>query len=665
MVESILFDNKWVRYTYDFGDEWRHKIVYEKTDEAYSQRYASLLKFKGENFLEDFGGIWSGEAWEAEYRSAFEPEIVEKQLKELVCPVRSYPVELPEKETGLERMFDKLMKQLSEKMAKEGDKYAALTSVSQMTEKIDAWEKFAEDWEEGNEDTWEITVPGCGNAMRQGKTNRELLQALSYKEARDYCKYLQIPVLDTWTKEQMTDALADTLAEHPEYFLYVLFKDEYAELVRLMKLPRGEIKENLENPDIWIKGAVLGLADISVKHGKKGSRAEISFASDAEALLSALTAKERNAVYRKLKSFSDNFGNLIVFYGFIELDALYKIYCQSYGAAIERTEFNRYIYWHERFNNQIQTAVTDEGISYAAVPQVDMETLGRKIRKYAGDLEYAMYPVKDLKKMADNIGARSEWVDILFSCLHFQAGLPQSVTGSVLEDIFCSVMNGDTMPEIMEQLYEALDGFGIKPELALRCDMWVCISGLMLEVELPMLKGRSRTGYGEEKNVSPWTIGMFENAGEKQKADSRTKQIWEFPVEAQEMMHSACSFADSNAMKDLMQLRKREKIQSEEFLYLLASAYITGCRLEEALDILRELEKGSKQAKKAADRLRARLENGADVVDEPWEPLDESWDLMEPMEPLQKPYVRKERKIGRNEPCPCGSGKKYKHCCGR
>ena len=27
--------------------------------------------------------------------------------------------------------------------------------------------------------------------------------------------------------------------------------------------------------------------------------------------------------------------------------------------------------------------------------------------------------------------------------------------------------------------------------------------------------------------------------------------------------------------------------------------------------------------------------------------------------------VKKERKIGRNEPCPCGSGKKYKHCCGK
>lgn len=31
----------------------------------------------------------------------------------------------------------------------------------------------------------------------------------------------------------------------------------------------------------------------------------------------------------------------------------------------------------------------------------------------------------------------------------------------------------------------------------------------------------------------------------------------------------------------------------------------------------------------------------------------------------KKPYVRKGAKIGRNDPCPCGSGKKYKNCCGR
>ena len=38
----------------------------------------------------------------------------------------------------------------------------------------------------------------------------------------------------------------------------------------------------------------------------------------------------------------------------------------------------------------------------------------------------------------------------------------------------------------------------------------------------------------------------------------------------------------------------------------------------------------------------------------------------EPAEgPAAQPFVRSGRKVGRNEPCPCGSGKKYKHCHGR
>lgn len=32
---------------------------------------------------------------------------------------------------------------------------------------------------------------------------------------------------------------------------------------------------------------------------------------------------------------------------------------------------------------------------------------------------------------------------------------------------------------------------------------------------------------------------------------------------------------------------------------------------------------------------------------------------------VKTPYKRKGEKIGRNDPCPCGSGKKYKNCCGR
>jgi preprotein translocase subunit SecA len=39
-------------------------------------------------------------------------------------------------------------------------------------------------------------------------------------------------------------------------------------------------------------------------------------------------------------------------------------------------------------------------------------------------------------------------------------------------------------------------------------------------------------------------------------------------------------------------------------------------------------------------------------------PMDDTRELQKPMP------VRVEQKIGRNDPCPCGSGKKYKNCHG-
>ncbi len=49
------------------------------------------------------------------------------------------------------------------------------------------------------------------------------------------------------------------------------------------------------------------------------------------------------------------------------------------------------------------------------------------------------------------------------------------------------------------------------------------------------------------------------------------------------------------------------------------------------------------------------------------------WKEIYPEEELKRLYkeqkesgtIRKEKKIGRNDPCPCGSGKKYKKCCGK
>ena len=45
--------------------------------------------------------------------------------------------------------------------------------------------------------------------------------------------------------------------------------------------------------------------------------------------------------------------------------------------------------------------------------------------------------------------------------------------------------------------------------------------------------------------------------------------------------------------------------------------------------------------------------------------FNEHWCFYESQTPKVKQYIRTDPKIGRNQPCPCGSGKKYKKCCGK
>jgi hypothetical protein len=67
----------------------------------------------------------------------------------------------------------------------------------------------------------------------------------------------------------------------------------------------------------------------------------------------------------------------------------------------------------------------------------------------------------------------------------------------------------------------------------------------------------------------------------------------------------------------------------------------------------------------------AREEDWAEVALEPeddpatlGDDADSLFPLLGPGAGIAEPFRRTEPKVGRNEPCPCGSGKKYKRCCG-
>jgi uncharacterized protein YecA (UPF0149 family) len=63
---------------------------------------------------------------------------------------------------------------------------------------------------------------------------------------------------------------------------------------------------------------------------------------------------------------------------------------------------------------------------------------------------------------------------------------------------------------------------------------------------------------------------------------------------------------------------------------------------------------GKRQKKDRLSELAKKARGKDDVEAE--EELVKKTDKVEPLKSAEEP--------GRNDPCPCGSGKKYKHCCG-
>ena len=108
---------------------------------------------------------------------------------------------------------------------------------------------------------------------------------------------------------------------------------------------------------------------------------------------------------------------------------------------------------------------------------------------------------------------------------------------------------------------------------------------------------------------------------------------------------------EANIVFDLIPSRKYVRKLKEEYpeLYQLKAAFFNRVlNLVQTRRLEQEYEKKLKiMAKRFPDRF-------ADEEEE-----EEEWYQ------TQEPIRREGPKIGRNDPCPCGSGKKYKKCCGR
>ncbi|AWM80220.1 preprotein translocase subunit SecA [Gammaproteobacteria bacterium ESL0073] len=119
------------------------------------------------------------------------------------------------------------------------------------------------------------------------------------------------------------------------------------------------------------------------------------------------------------------------------------------------------------------------------------------------------------------------------------------------------------------------------------------------------------------------------------------------------------------AQKNPKQEYKRESFEMFERLLglikyntisILANAQVNHQTPEEEEAKLRE------EAERLAQSMVFQHDEAVSSLDE--DPEQVAVDELAPPAP-QQPIRREGDKVGRNDPCPCGSGKKYKHCCGR
>lgn len=58
-IDTYVEGEPWFTYTYDFGDDWEHKVVVEKVLEDYTANYPTVIKYKGDCPPDDCGGIYA------------------------------------------------------------------------------------------------------------------------------------------------------------------------------------------------------------------------------------------------------------------------------------------------------------------------------------------------------------------------------------------------------------------------------------------------------------------------------------------------------------------------------------------------------------------------------------------------------------------------------
>ncbi len=629
IVDDFLRSNRWIRYTYDFGDDWSHKIVFEKEDPSYDKRYGAVLKAKGENFQEDSGGVWGGAQWDVPY----DVQKVNQVLAQMEFPKPSFSknniiaaegrfgvkdtesaeddVLFSENWGDLETMLDgmdeedldlafQMMDQLYA-IARRGMQFNKKNplSSSPLGKMCASWNEFyadKESWTEWIKEEEEESLRGCddmledeGYFIEKAVTDhswQDILCKASRDELRNYCGYLQIPWKKSWTKKKIVDILMQCFQEHPEYLLYVLDEEMLAALMKFCKAPEGNISELEDGGGCISRIIALGMAEICIKETEISEIAFVKISREVQDFLLSIGEKDWKPVYQRLNDISEKMRILFLAYGLMEVDELYQMFCEAWEMQVGQEEFLRILYWHCRFCGFIQCGKDMEnGKEYAASMELELEKTLSERQGYATELAYPKWSAEELQEKSSPLLESSPSWGLYGKYLMQVCGMEEEMMVEWVEMTYSAIRCGDSSTQLMDGLFEIFQ----PSNLMEWTELWLCIIKICMQTGLPMLKGYSREEYAELTGTPAYELGLFDGQALEERV-MENHHLFEFPMEMQCQIYYAQKLKNEEEFTEKMRDILQKSRSNHEVAFLLINGYMSSQKFSKAKNLLLDLK---------------------------------------------------------------------------
>ncbi|SFC26950.1 IS1096 element passenger TnpR family protein [Butyrivibrio sp. YAB3001] len=514
----------------------------------------------------------------------------------------------------------------------------------------------------------DVTVEKSRNSMQ------DLMLNLRDIDIKNYMKYFQIPDTSGTKKLSRIKKILEVLGENPQYYLYMYAKDEVEVLFQLFSGDISDIEFSEFIPDEVEFAIIVSLLMGIIEVKEKGTKVQIKFAEDADKAVEAIREVYKTSgkkIYKELEKFDRQIGGLMRNYGVVEINRLAPIIKDIWGKDVDSKDTIIKTYLHCTMPSRLSTA-TDylAGESYVVAPGIDAQSVMEyRKNKLSSDVDYRPFTKNDPNvSSSDMCESYFCWED-MEGLFEQELQLDSDEIGQNMEYLFMKTLDGCDATELFDVLcdiYPTDNPFILS-------QYWMISSSCVLETGIPHLMGHSRYEYFELTGQRPPELPITKFGTNGKKSKGPKAHLLNFPEDIQWELYEL-------QLTDKMKDKKEEYAQRAEVMLnkypenlelmaMMVDLFLAFDMKDKSKFLLHRMKKLDSSLSTEVNRMLKMIDKGIipNYIDSELPFHDDVNDFNlwgeDDFDVVQQPVVREHPKIGRNDPCPCGSGKKFKKCC--